>query len=160
MRKLLFSLAGGGALALSVPGAARPLPTGVAFDVFLDDGPSQSAMGAVRFFPGVGGPVPGGACRYTMEWSSGFDDGPVAVCKVDEATWHGHQSCPDNAAGLIPSIVVRAPGQPCTGLDQMRAIDVFQLVLGESDGAPSFVGLVQFTPASSEPYGVLIFSAP
>ncbi len=158
MRRLLFSLAGAGAISLGGADAAQAAPAGVPFTVFLDGGPTQSASGTLSF--ALSKQVPGGACRYAMTWSGGFDHAAQAACWVDEATWHGNWSCTDNASDLVPSIVLRAPGEPCSGFDGLRIYDIFQLVLSERSGTPSFVGVVQWTAASTTLYGMFALSDP
>lgn len=157
MLRILLSLAGACALWLAGSRSARALPTGTTFEVFLDGGPSQTHMGQLRFTPSMS--VPGGACRYSMQWTADLIEERQVTCWVDEATWHGFGSCVANATAIVRSIVMRAPNQPCKGLDGTRALDIFQLVLSERAGAPSLVGILQFTAASGSVYGVLAYES-
>ncbi len=140
MSKLFSSLS----LLASLLAAARAdaLPAGVPYDASLDGSP----VGTLRFQ--LEAEVPGGACRYDVAWDAGY--GVFAEqCTLDEATWLGHGSCPENAQGPLTSLVVLAPGQDCQGFDDNGQVNpVFLVLLGEAGSTGVLQGLIQFTAAT------------
>src|ERR1700749_3101916 len=90
------------ALAVLVVGApAAALPAGVPYTATVD------GIAAGTLFFAVEGQIPGGACRYDVAWDYGASIF-AEQCTLDEALSLGHFSCPRNALGPLPSIVVLA----------------------------------------------------
>lgn len=152
MNKILASLS---CLACSLlASGAEALPTGAAFDAFLESGPYDPAIlvGKLRFV--FDSEIAGGACRYVTEWQTTTGLTTVGQCYLDEATWLTHTSCVQNAAGPMEGIVVLAPGQDCTGMDgEAQPTRIFQLMLGERATDATMEGILQYTAASSVLYG-------
>jgi hypothetical protein len=159
VNKLLASLS---CLACSLlVSSAEALPTGAAFDAFLEGAPTSPAIlvGKLRFL--FDSQVAGGACRYVTEWQNETGFVTVGQCYLDEATWLAHTSCVENAAGPMQGIVVLAPGQTCTGIDgESQPASIFQLVLAERPTDGSLEGILQYSAASTLVYGFGAVAAP
>jgi hypothetical protein len=129
--------------ALVVAGRAEALSAGVPYAATVDGSP----VGTLRFQ--LEAQIPGGACRYDAAWD--FGEGIIfgEQCILDEALSVGHFSCPRNALGPIPSIVVLAPAQDCQGFDGTgQSNPVFMMLLGESASTGALQGLIQFSAAT------------
>ena len=128
-------------LVVSFPARAQALQSGATFRAALNGRPE----GSMRFQ--YYATVPGGACRYAVEW--GPASSPADQCYLDEATWIGHQSCVENALGPMDSIIVMAPGLPCWAYDTSDQDNpLFKLVLVERGWDGGLEGLIQFSAAA------------
>ena len=110
--------------------------------------------GTVRFiyFGNVKGPT--GSCAYTMRWESPWRGPQPAVCRVRELKVLGHTSCLANSLSNITTSVISVP--ICWAFDQFGLPNQVNLVLAESDVAPTLRGIATFTSSPFLPQAITI----
>jgi hypothetical protein len=135
-------------------GHAFGLPTQIAFNAFLADGPDLSDATDVGVLLFDLDADTGKTCRYYMEWLN-ENDVPLSLdCFVEEAKTHGSASCVADASAAVDTVIARDPLFSCSGWASNGQVSpMFQFVLGESADTADLNGVVLFSPADPFLYG-------
>lgn len=146
MRKLVMSLVAAGTLPISAQAAA--LPTQIAWDAIILNGPDLSDASDAGVLLFELDADTGRSCRYYLEWLNENDDPASVGCFMNEAKTHGAASCFVNASQAIDTLLMNDRRLPCTGWDgNGQASPVFLFLLGESS-AGYLNGILQFSASS------------
>lgn len=137
--------------ALSLPsGAAEALPTGMSFTLVSPRGrdPADAKdVGSIAFeLDGESGD----ACRYWGLWDNKAGTAS-AECWVEEIKAHRAAGCAGNSRRGVDTMLRTSPEFPCAGFNRGfgASQDVFLMIALQRSTEPSFIGLIQWSAATT-----------